>query len=127
MKTIITLVILISVSIITQMINFLPWWFFLAPVFLLGMLLPLGKWKVWSFFWGFISGVIVWTCSTIYFEVTFDGEIIKNIGKLIDLNDYLIYTVIGALGGTLTGLSFYSGYLLRKGREVLNLDLPDGQ
>jgi hypothetical protein len=125
MKTIITVVILIIVSVGIQMMDSLPWWSYLVAVFLIGFGLPLQKWKVWSFFWGFIAGLVVWIGSTIYFEMAFKGEIVRSLGKLIELNDNIIYLIIGSIGGVLTGLSFYSGFLLRKGKETLSLELPD--
>lgn len=131
MKKILTLAIVILVSMSVQMIIFLPWWSFLVPVFLLGVALPLEKWKVSSpFLVGFIAGLLVWSLSTLYFEATYKGEIINKISEMITVQYYfmdiiIMYTIIGLIGGVLTGLAFYSGFLLRKGREVLHLELPE--
>ena len=124
MKRFITLAILIIVLLIMGALAFLPWWFFLIPVFLLGVFLPLQKWKVYPFLWGFIAGFIVWVLSTGYFEITYKGELMQPVAKIMKLNPYLLYLTIGLIGGVLTGLGMYSGYLLRKGREVLELELP---
>jgi hypothetical protein len=124
MKKIITLTILIIVLIIMDTLDFLPWWSFLLPVFLLGILLPLQKWKVCPFLWGFIAGFSVWLLCTIYFEITYKGEIMHPIAKMIKVTPFLLHLIIGFIGGLLTGLGVYSGYLLRKGREVLELVLP---
>jgi hypothetical protein len=123
MKKTVTLSIIIIVSMLFQRIVFFPWWVFLVPVFLLGALLPLGKWKVHSFLFGFLAGFLVWTLSTFFFEVSYKGEITTVLGKMISVPYYILYLIIGFIGGILTGLSFYSGFLLRSGREVLSLEL----
>jgi hypothetical protein len=95
-----------------------------VPVFLLGVLLPLKKWKVSAFLWGFIAGFMAWLLSTIYFEIIYDGEIMKSVANVMKVKPYLLHPAIGLIGGLLTGLGVYSGYLLRNGREVLELDIP---
>ncbi len=105
-------------------LNFLPWWSFLIPVFLLGVLLPLQKWKVDPFLCGFIAGFLVWVLSTTYLEVFYKGELLQSVAKIMKIKYYLLYIVVGLIGGLLTGLAVYSGYLLRKGREILELELP---
>ena len=103
-------------------LGFLPWWCFLIPVFLLGVFLPLQKWKVYPFLWGFIAGFIVWVLSTAYFEITYRGEVMQTVAQIIELEPYLLHLAIGLIGGVLTGLALYSGYLLRKGREILGYE-----
>lgn len=124
MKRLITLAILIIVLLVMGALAFLPWWLFLIPVFLLGVFLPLQKWKVYPFLWGFIAGFIVWVLSTTYFEITYEGALMQPVAKIMKLNPYLLYLTIGLIGGVLTGMAVYSGYVLRKGREVLELELP---
>jgi hypothetical protein len=124
MKKLITLAILIIVLIITGTLDFLPWWSFLIPIFLMGMLLPFQKWKVYPFLWGFIAGFMVWVLSTAYFEINYSGEIMHTVSKIMKIKPYLLHLSIGLIGGLLTGLGIYTGYLFRKGREVLELELP---
>ena len=124
MKQLITFVILTLVSLASQMFTILPWWSFLIPVFLLGVILPLEKWKISSFILGFSAGFLVWLFSTIYFEEIYKGEIMFKLSKIISVHHYLTYIVIGFIGGVITGLAFYSGFLLRKGRDILLLELP---
>lgn len=125
MKKIITLVLVFLVMTGTQMLEFLPWWSFCIPIFLLGFILPLKKWKVTSFFWGFIAGFLNWVWFTIYFEKIYQGEIIASLADLIDISTYMLYAMIGSIGGGLAGLALYSGFLLRKGKEILHFDLPE--
>jgi hypothetical protein len=124
MKKIITFAIIILVSIVVQLIPFLPWWSFLVPIFLMGVVLPLERWKIPPFLMGFIAGFLVWSLATLYFETIYKGEIMSKISKIIAVPDYLIYGIIGFIGGILTGLSLYSGFLLRRGKEILCLELP---
>jgi hypothetical protein len=124
MKKLITFAILFSVLIFMSLLDFLPWWSFSVPVFLLGVLLPLKKWKVPPFLWGFIAGFMAWLLSTIYFEIIYDGEIMKSVADVMKVKPYLLHPAIGLIGGLLTGLGVYSGYLLRNGREILELELP---
>ncbi|MDP1800259.1 MAG: hypothetical protein Q8L81_02820 [Bacteroidota bacterium] len=131
MKKILALTIVVLISTVIQIVAILPWWSFLIPIFFLGILLPMEKWKVSSFPTGFFSGFLVWVVATFYYEATYDGEIIDKIAKIIMdpysffyLNFIIIYSIIGLIGGLLTGLALYSGFLLRKGRDILYLELP---
>jgi hypothetical protein len=123
-KKIITLAVLIIVLIIMGMLDFLPWWSFLIPIFLLGVFLPFQKLKIYPFLWGFIAGFLVWFLYTVYLEMTYKGEIMQSVAKIMKVKPYLLHLSIGVIGGLLTGLGLYSGYVLRKGREVLELELP---
>jgi hypothetical protein len=124
MKKSITFAILFVVLIFMGSLNFVPWWSFSVPVFLLGVFLPLKKWKVFPFLWGFIAGFMAWLSSTIYFEIIYDGKIMKSVANVMKIKPYLLHPAIGLIGGLLTGLGVYSGYLLRNGKEVLELELP---
>ncbi|MES2760667.1 MAG: hypothetical protein V4677_00605 [Bacteroidota bacterium] len=121
MKKIITLAILVAVSTSVQMITYLPWWSFLFAMFFLGVILPIKRWKIPSFLWGLISGMLVWVISTLYFESIYEGEILSKVSKVMDISNCLLYVIIGLIGGLLNGLSFYSGFLLRKRKEDLHL------
>lgn len=124
MKKIAICAILVLVSIVTQMVTFFPWWSFLGLIFFLGLLLPLEKWKISSFRLGFIAGFLTWLFSTLYFENIYEGNIINKISEMISVPNYILYTIIAFIGGILTGLAFYSGFLLRNGREIIHLELP---
>lgn len=125
MKKLITIAIIASISTAIQMIHIFPWWTFLIIVFLLGIALPLEKWKVPSFFYGFISGFLVWLLSTLYFESAYNGKVMAPIALTFEVSPYILYLVIGLIGGLLTGLALYSGAQLRKGREVLKLEISE--
>ena len=123
MKKVIILIILIIVSISFQMLAYLPWWSFLIAVFLLGIILPLKKWQVSSFRMGFLVGFLTWFLATLFFEEIYGGKIIQVMGKMTFIPYYLMYVVIGFVGGILEGLALYSGFLLSRGKEKVNLEL----
>jgi hypothetical protein len=62
--------------------------------------------------------------ATLYFNYAYDGEFMNSVAQIGNISITLLYVVIGLIGGVLSGLAFYSGYLLRKGREALKLELP---
>lgn len=117
MKKTITLTILILTSALTQLFTFLPWWSFLVPVAILGFFLPLAEWRISSFLYGFIAGFLTWILSTLYFETAYEGKVLV---KLTGTGAayYLFYFIIGLIGGLLSGLAFYAGFLLRKAKKL---------
>ncbi len=117
MKKTITLTIIILASVLTQLITFLPWWSFLVPVALLGFFLPLEEWRISSFLYGLFAGFLTWIVSTFYFETAYEGKIlIKLTGT--GAAYYIFYFIIGLIGGLLSGLAFYTGFLLRKAKKL---------
>ena len=121
MKKLIVFFALIVVSVIFQVIAFFPWWSFLIPIFIMGIILPIEKWKISAFLFGFASGFIVWCLFTFYFELDYQGNITETIGKMMKMPRFIVYIITGFIGGILTGLAFYSGYLLRRGKEPIGL------
>lgn len=124
MKKIIVFILLIGTSLSVNLMYNLPWWSFLIPIFILGLILPLKKWNIQAFMYGFTAGALVWISATLYFENKYTGEIIFTISEIIETPIVILYAAIGLMGGILTGLSFYAGYLLRTGPEILKLNLP---
>ncbi|MFT5822322.1 MAG: hypothetical protein ACI8ZM_003578 [Crocinitomix sp.] len=125
MKNIGVFILLIAVSFSVNTIHSLPWWSFVVPIFLLGLILPLAKWNVHAFIWSFFAGAVVWVSATLYFENIYKGEIILTISEIIEMPLLVLYIAIGLMGGILTGLAFYAGFLLRTGPEILELGLPE--
>jgi len=123
MKTFITFLFTIITILLASFLSSLPWWSFLVPLFLLGVFLPLVKWKVNAFLTAFFGGLFTWIGATLYYEMTYEGQLIEAIGEVMQLNPILLYGLVGLIGGTLSGLAVYSGFLLRKGREALRLDI----
>lgn len=122
MKYIYSILIILTVSICVQLINVFPWWTFLIPCFILGVILPFYEWKVSSFVSGVASGFLVWFFSMMYFEMYYDGEIMQRTAEIIGFSYVVILLISGLIGGILTGLSVYSGFLLKRGKVELILE-----
>jgi hypothetical protein len=107
-KNLMTILILIPVIIFIKLVQGFPWWSFVIPVLLLGLLVTLKKWKIACFGVGFLSGFIAWSGALVFFHQYYDGVLLEriNYGKI------LIPVVSGLLGGILTGLALVLGKLL---------------
>ena len=125
MKKILTILILVVLSISIQLVTVLPWWSFLVVVFFLGVILPLQKWRVLSFLWAFIAGFFSWSMFTLVYDLKYQSEILDPIVQIADLSTLTLYILVGSIGGVLYGLAFYSGYLLRKGKEELKFEISE--
>lgn len=123
MKTGITFLIVGTITGLFPLITSIPWWSFLIPLFLVGVVLPFQRWKVRAFLTSFLAGFCVWLGTTLYFEKIYDGDVMKMMSGIADLNSLLMYLIIGSIGGVLSGLAVYSGFLLKRGREVLSLEI----
>ncbi len=115
------LLILLILLISIQSITILPWWTFTVLMFLLGVGIPLRKWKNPSFLIGFISSFLSWIIPQLYFESIYQGEIMNIVSEIVNLPYFVVLIGIGLIGGVLGGLGFYSGSELRKGKEELRL------
>ena len=122
MKKTLIVFLLMLCSVLVQLIPFLPWWSFLLVIFFLGVIIPFKSWKVSPFTSGFFAGFAVWTGATFFFETIYGGEIIDKMGKMFYINYCLLYIIIGIMGGGITGLSVYSGFLLKLGKKTLFLE-----
>jgi ATP/ADP translocase len=123
MRTTITFLIIGTLIILVSSMNSLPWWSFLVPLFLLGILLPLQKWRVHAFLTAFLAGFLTWISATIFYEKMYNGEILASLSGIMEFKPVILYVIIGLIGGVLSGLAFYSGFLLRRGREELKLEI----
>ena len=89
-----------------KMVPGLPWWAFVVPVAMLGIVITLLKWKVSSFLIGFLGGFLVWFGGNLYFHIAFEGRILSKLGSTAEL---IILLASGLMGGLLTGLALYTG------------------
>jgi hypothetical protein len=103
----ILLIILLIVG--TRMIEILPWWSFVIPVLVFGVVIGFRDWEVPGFTIGFLSGFIVWLGLNWYFDMTFNGIILNKIGLLVYLPKIVVLLISGIIGGLLTGLALLSG------------------
>jgi hypothetical protein len=90
----------------------LPWWSFLAPVMLTGMLIQARQWKIPFITIGFLSGFIVWLGANVYYDLTLNNLILNKIALLFTVPKIVVLLMAGATGGLLTALALFSGKLL---------------
>ncbi|MFK7787519.1 MAG: hypothetical protein AB8B56_20515 [Crocinitomicaceae bacterium] len=123
MRTGITFLIVAAIVVFVPSFTDFPWWSYLIPLFVLGILLPLQKWRVQAFLTAFLAGFLTWIGTTVYFENLYEGEVLETVSGIVDFPSFMVYIFIGLIGGLLSGLAVYAGFLLRRGREELSLDI----
>jgi len=107
--TIKTFLLILPVEIGMQKIESLPWWSFVLPVMILGVILTLKKWNFRGFAVGFAAGFIIWAGASLYFDWSFDGSILNKIGLLLFVPKVIVLLLSGLTGGLLAGLALYAG------------------
>lgn len=122
---IVVLIILTLLAIAIQCISFLPWWFFAIIMFLLGIILPLKQNKIPVFLIGFLAGLFSWLIPTLFFQISYEGKMIQTVSQIFHLPSFVLFVIISFVGGLITGMALYSGFLLRNGKEVLELNLEN--
>jgi len=94
---------------LTRIPGSLPWWTFIIPVVILGIVITIWKWKVSTFAMGFLCGFIIWFGANLYFDLTFNGAIMSRIGLLFTVPRIVVLLLSGVIGGVLTGLALFTG------------------
>ena len=102
-----------------------PWWLFLIPTFLFGVLLPVKIWKRSAFLIGFFAGFFAWIIPFVYFQNMYEGAITEKLAALLGAPVLVIILVTGILSGLITALALISGVQLRTGKEKVELQLDD--
>ena len=103
LKTILLLLLIITA---TRLTGGIPWWSFVIPVLLLGIIITLKGWKVASFLIGFSAGFIVWLGAGLYFHAVYNGNILD---RFAPHSGIIILLIAALMGGLLTGLALYTG------------------
>ncbi|RLJ72731.1 hypothetical protein [Pedobacter alluvionis] len=128
-KNLINNLITICISIVLLFLSAIlienPWWFFVIPVFIWGIIVNRLRWKVSLFSIGFLSGFLVWLFGNIYFDFVLDGHVLNRIAMLISLPKFVLMLLTGLIGGILTGLSLFTGGSLFEVRELNGLKKYD--
>ncbi len=102
-------IILCIVIILTKMIEAIPWWGFVVPVFSLGIIITLKNWEVSCFRVGFLGGFLTLFWANLFFHLVFNGRIIIKLGPIPGM---IIWVASGLIGGLLAGLALYSGKIM---------------
>lgn len=103
------LLLTVGILLLTRIITVFPWWSFVLPIFILGIVIQKKKWKVNSFWMGFLAGFIVWFGVTCYFDLKNQSLILNKMGLLLSINKYALMLISAGLSGLLCSLSIYSG------------------
>lgn len=119
MKEIILILTLIAIAIGVQLITLLPWWFFLFVTFSSAYIMPNVSLKIPIFMVGFIVGFVSWLGPFAFFHFIYEGDIVTPIAEIIGIYNIILLLIIGVMGGLINALAFYSGYLLRRGKQVI--------
>jgi len=118
MDTLKTILLVCLVIIITGMIDMFPWWSFVIPVALLGIIVRLRNWKVACLTIGFLAGFFIWSGSNLYFDIIQNGVILEKLGNLLAAPKFVVILLSGIIGGLLTALALYTGKLLIAEKEA---------
>ncbi|MGO4294458.1 hypothetical protein [Chitinophaga sp. RAB17] len=93
---------------LTCMAESLPWWSFVVPVLLFGIVTTFLGWKVTGFAVGCISGFVIWLAANIYFDMIYNSVFYK-LGLLLSMPKIIVLLIAGVIGGLLTGLALHTG------------------
>ncbi|MEO1516977.1 MAG: hypothetical protein AAFV95_18280 [Bacteroidota bacterium] len=115
MKTVALFLLLLIASAAIQLLAFLPWWSFAALCFLLGATLPFRSWNAPPFGIGFLSGCCLWIGATLWYQPSFGESLLASLGQNFGVPSFALLLCIGVLGGLLSGLAVYAGFLLSNG------------
>ncbi|MEZ2338444.1 hypothetical protein AB6735_22540 [Mucilaginibacter sp. RCC_168] len=103
-------------------IDFLPWWVFLLPVLILGIIISLLKLNLKVFILGFIAGFVIWFGGNLFFDIKYNGFVLAKLANVLSVPKLLLPLVSGIIGGVITGLAMYVGKNVLKYTELTNVD-----
>lgn len=108
--------------VLTRMIDHLPWWSFVIPVIVLGIVTSLRKWNISGFSMGFLSGFAIWSVSNWYFDSVNNGILLSKMALMLSVNKLILIVISGVIGGLVTGTALYTGTSIVKRNEILTLE-----
>jgi hypothetical protein len=88
------------------LIETIPWWGFVVPVFILGALCAVRGWSGSYFLIGLLCGFAMWTGANLGFHLVFGGNVLSRFPAMTATG---LLIVSGIVGGVLTALAFYLG------------------
>jgi hypothetical protein len=115
--------ILILTSYLTS-IEYLPWWFFVIPLYMVGIIAAIYHEKNICLF-GFISGFLTWALGNIFFHFWYHENVLAKISISFTCPKFMLYVIAGIIGGSLNGLAIYSGMCLGQYLKSLYLSKND--
>lgn len=121
-QSLVTLGILFLIIIPVKLIPEIPWWGFIIPVFLLGLLLKYLNFTILYFFVGFLAGFIIWAGFSIYFDIVYSGAMLQKLGGVISVSRSVVILISGFLGGLLSGLALFAGQYLLISKKFFGIE-----
>ena len=118
----ITVVILVTVILLFETVSVFPWWGFVIPVIIVGMVITKLKWQVKSFTIGFLSGFLIWFGASFYFDSVFNGIVMSKVGSLLSINKIVVMILSGLVGGLVMGLALYTGKSITQSTIISELE-----
>lgn len=107
-KLLLKFLVLVALLVATKSVATLPWWAFLVPALLFGLLAG-GDDRLKSFLLGFVAGFTVWLGANLWFDSAADGVAVNMISQITEFSKWTLFTVSGVLGGILAGLAMLVG------------------
>jgi len=107
---------LVVLIVLVRMVDGIPWWSFLIPVGMFGVLISVWKWQVATFGTGFLVGLVLWIGASVYFHMKLGGTAFDKLGMVMSVPGIVVVIAAGVIGGLLTGLALYTGKTLVSGK-----------
>ncbi|PIF44693.1 hypothetical protein CLU96_1685 [Chryseobacterium sp. 52] len=98
-----------TIIMVISLFTMLPWWSFVVPCIILGIVLPFQKFGLSPFMIGFLAGFLAWSLAHVYYDVSLDSKIMDKLALIIDYPKWCIFAFSGLIGGVLSGLALLTG------------------
>lgn len=109
-RNIIILVLTLAIIFAVRTIESLPWWSFVIPVFILGVVATkVFKWEIPGFTLGFLAGFIIWFGINWYVDNTNGSIVMTRLSQLLSTSKWVVLLAAGVIGGLLSGLALSAG------------------
>lgn len=103
----VTALLVLGIILISKFIRGLPWWGFVIPLVVLGMVMTWKRVGASYFTIGFLTGFLVWIGGSLFFHFRFNGIFLGQFKPVIQI---ILLIVAGIIGGIVTGLALYVGH-----------------
>lgn len=117
-----TMLILFLILAVTRIVESIPWWSFVIPVMVLGVVIAVREWDVPCFAIGFSAGCIVWAAANLYFDINAGGTTLSRIALSVALPKIVLLLISSLIGGLLTGLALYTGRSMITAKTIRPVD-----
>jgi hypothetical protein len=103
---------LIVILILSRIPGIFPWWGFVVPVIIFGLIISMANWKLPYFGIGFFSGFLMWLGANLYYDLTGGSVILERLALSVALPAPVLFLISCLIGSLLTGLALYTGKLM---------------